>query len=169
MKYISIQYLRAIAAFMVVLVHLSLQEQKIFSQEPLLGIFQVGTAGVDIFFVISGFIMMLILFKKKEKKIFLKKRIIRIYPIYWIYLSLIMLVILYKPSLVNANGELVLFYAPHAGNIYKTALTPVTLDANKQMTLQPGEVKPFFIENEFNTALAPDDYTIEARVVPAGE
>lgn len=102
MKYVSIQYLRAIAALMVLLVHLSLQEQKVFNDDSLIGIFKVGTAGVDIFFVISGFIMMLILFKKKEKKDFLKKRLIRIYPIYWIYLSLIILLVMYNPALVNA-------------------------------------------------------------------
>ena len=103
MNYISIQYLRAIAIILVFLVHLSIQESKLF-HDPIIGIFKVGTAGVDIFFTISGFIMMLLIERKKEKN-FLLKRVIRIYPIYWIYLSAVMLLILINPSFVNSSTD----------------------------------------------------------------
>jgi exopolysaccharide production protein ExoZ len=70
----SIQVLRGVAAVMVVLFHV-------------LG-FQIGSAGVDIFFVISGFIM----FHTNREVfghagaaiLFLKRRILRVAPLYWL-------------------------------------------------------------------------------------
>jgi len=58
----SIQVLRFIAAFSVMMVHL-----------PLLGF---GSWGVDIFFVISGFIMMFV--TEKENKFFLLKDLLEL-------------------------------------------------------------------------------------------
>ena len=63
----SIQILRFLAAFSVMMVHL-----------PLFGF---GAWGVDIFFVISGFIMMYV--TESNERNFLVKRIIRIVPLYW--------------------------------------------------------------------------------------
>ena len=71
-----------------------------------------------------------------------------------------------KPSLVNANGDIVLFYM-NGSDINETTLTPVVLDGSNKMTLQSGEVKGFFVENEFKAALAPDTYTIVTEIVPA--
>lgn len=70
----SIQVLRGVAAVMVVLFHV-------------LG-FQIGSSGVDIFFVISGFIM----FHTNRNVfgltgaaiLFFKRRILRIAPLYWL-------------------------------------------------------------------------------------
>ena len=64
----NIQVLRFIAAFSVMMVHLP--------------VFEFGAWGVDIFFVISGFIMMYI--TEYNNKNFLIKRIIRIVPLYWL-------------------------------------------------------------------------------------
>ena len=70
----SIQVLRGIAAVMVVLFHV-------------LG-FQIGSAGVDIFFVISGFIMLHtnrnVFGLTGAAILFLKRRILRIAPLYWL-------------------------------------------------------------------------------------
>ena len=59
-KYISIQISRAIAAWMVVFHHF-MQILFDFKSDSFLGNFFVnyGTFGVDIFFVISGFVMFL--------------------------------------------------------------------------------------------------------------
>ncbi|CCD99466.1 acyltransferase [Bradyrhizobium sp. STM 3809] len=64
----SIQVLRALAAVMVVLFH-----TKTFTQ---------GYAGVDIFFVISGFIMGTVGIKETPVNFF-RQRLIRIAPLYW--------------------------------------------------------------------------------------
>jgi peptidoglycan/LPS O-acetylase OafA/YrhL len=66
----SISYLRAVAAVAVVTAH---------ATHSLL-----GQAGVDVFFVISGFIMWTITSTETAPRVFLLRRIIRIVPMYWL-------------------------------------------------------------------------------------
>lgn len=80
---------RGIAALMVVLYHANGGYG--FGDRHFLGhIFTFGFAGVDFFFVLSGFIIAYssieLIGKKGAIIYFLKKRFIRVYPIYWIYL-----------------------------------------------------------------------------------
>lgn len=91
----SIQYLRFIAASIVVMYHSSIAIEKyypgalpkIFLNEAVL-----GAAGVHVFFVISGFIMVRASFRTENSQFvatdFALRRIIRIYPIYFIYSAL---------------------------------------------------------------------------------
>ena len=73
---LSIQYLRAVAAIAVVFFHAAKMVKHSF---------EAGAAGVDIFFVISGFIMWTIAQRKEPTPgAFLKKRAARIVPLYWI-------------------------------------------------------------------------------------
>lgn len=72
----SIQYLRAIAALMVVMVHLSNYGP---GMKEFTGRFP---AGVDIFFVISGFIMV-VTSRRATPISFMGRRIARIVPLYW--------------------------------------------------------------------------------------
>ena len=70
---------------------------------PLLGF---GSWGVDIFFVISGFIMMYV--TENNHKHFLLKRIIRIVPLYWIITFGVFTLAIFYPYLLNnttANFE----------------------------------------------------------------
>ncbi len=84
---IGIQYLRGVAALMVVFFH----SRSYFTD---LAVWTgVGARGVDIFFVISGFIMAYSTRHvdrdssvARESFIFLTKRIIRIVPLYWVAL-----------------------------------------------------------------------------------
>jgi exopolysaccharide production protein ExoZ len=69
----NLQALRAYAAATVVFVHLS---QVYRSAAPF------GLYGVDIFFVLSGFIMAML--STREQADFLTRRLIRIVPLYWI-------------------------------------------------------------------------------------
>jgi exopolysaccharide production protein ExoZ len=72
----GIQYLRAAAALGVVAFH---------AAERSGGHFAIGAAGVDVFFVISGFIMWVIASKRSPSPAaFLRDRIKRIVPLYWI-------------------------------------------------------------------------------------
>jgi len=71
----SIQYLRGFAAFGVLLFH---------AAERAGWGFGVGAAGVDVFFVISGFIMWVVTCRKAPSPAeFLVRRIQRIVPLYW--------------------------------------------------------------------------------------
>ncbi|MFA7603254.1 MAG: acyltransferase [Novosphingobium sp.] len=86
----SIQLLRAVAATLVVLFHTQQSfahglSAPLFDQETYL--FAFGAVGVHIFFVISGFIMVLTgrpPGKPYNAPQFLKRRLLRIYPIYWL-------------------------------------------------------------------------------------
>lgn len=71
----SIQYLRGLAAFGVLAFH---------AAERAGGAFGAGAAGVDVFFVISGFIMWVVTCRKAPSPgQFLLKRVQRIVPLYW--------------------------------------------------------------------------------------
>jgi len=92
MKHIKgLDGLRALAVILVLLSHW-------FSSHFILGKMQLGKIGVDIFFVISGFLITKILFHKKEFsqgsgkekikqiKLFIIRRTLRIFPIYYLLL-----------------------------------------------------------------------------------
>ncbi len=84
----NLQVLRAYAAISVAYFHL-------FTP-----VFNVGRFGVDVFFVISGFIMSLVCFSRPEH--FLSRRIIRIVPIYWIYTLALFTVSVLAPALLKS-------------------------------------------------------------------
>lgn len=81
----NIQILRAIAAILVVAFHaVPTAKSYQLSTDFFYKIDVWGSAGVDIFFVISGFIMIYIQNKKnKTPAEFMKDRIERIAPLYW--------------------------------------------------------------------------------------
>ena len=86
----SVQALRAVAALFVVLMHMQLPNNgvDVFAQ-PILAIFRfVGHFGVDLFFAISGFIMLVTnsdwFAQPNASRRFLLHRAIRIYPAYWL-------------------------------------------------------------------------------------
>jgi exopolysaccharide production protein ExoZ len=74
----GIQYLRAVAALMVVLYHLNT-----YGGALLKTLTAQFASGVDIFFVVSGFIM-LITSQRATPLSFLGRRIVRIVPLYWL-------------------------------------------------------------------------------------
>lgn len=76
---LSIQYLRAIAALMVVIHHARNPKEWLFN--PLDG-YSAFAWGVDIFFVISGFIMY-VAARNENHVDFLGRRVIRVVPLYW--------------------------------------------------------------------------------------
>ena len=93
----SLQACRAVAAILVVLFHASgsiFALPKYFGQKPFGLLFDFGFAGVDFFFVLSGFIMMHVHAKDIDQPrafgSYLWKRFSRIYPVYWIVLAVIL-------------------------------------------------------------------------------
>ena len=73
----------------------------------------------------------------------------------------------WKTSVVKTNNNLVLFYQNNQGGskIDWTWLSSV-VDSNSQMTIQPQEIKPFFIENDFAINLEPRTYSIKTDIIP---
>lgn len=92
MKFRTIQALRAIAALLVVLYHtLQMWGQRVDASAP--GVeWSNGAAGVDVFFVISGFVMAVSsgqLFHQEGGWLtFLRHRVVRIVPLYWLLTTL---------------------------------------------------------------------------------
>lgn len=107
-KFVSIQSLRGIAVLGVVLFHSFSIEQKYSGGDFLLPNFlRLGQTGVDLFFVISGFVMVTVtkgrFAKGGEMSRFLWGRLTRIYPTYWFYFFLTFGVLLIKPGWVNSS------------------------------------------------------------------
>ncbi|WP_439883107.1 acyltransferase family protein [Pontibacter sp. MBLB2868] len=104
----SVQALRATAALMVVFFHLMMVETKYGNTNLVFQFFHFGEAGVDLFFVISGFIMVLVTSSEQGTKIepgrFLYNRFTRIYPTYWFYFLLVLVVWFIKPGWVNSSA-----------------------------------------------------------------
>jgi exopolysaccharide production protein ExoZ len=100
----SIQTFRAIAANAVVLAHLATIETKYGHGFGLLPkwVNFAGWSGVHFFFIISGFVMTLIA-ERSNWTGFLGARVLRIYPVYWIYTSLVLAVFLIVPAVVNSS------------------------------------------------------------------
>ena len=119
---ISIQYLRAIAALMVVLFHLHPQLERMgvraWPGEWL-------SSGVDIFFVVSGFIMWWTTCTGDVSPgDFMRRRIHRVVPVYWALSAVYVAVLLVAPRLMQ-SGVLEL---PHAvaSFFFIPVLHPVT-------------------------------------------
>ena len=90
----NLQALRAVAAYMVVLYHFL--GQQVSQLYPPAKFLSFGAAGVDIFFVVSGFIMVVTTMKRDMAPgEFLLHRIARIVPVYWVVTILLFAIVLY--------------------------------------------------------------------------
>ena len=98
---LAIQYLRGIAALMVVVVHIPVQLSRMGFNGDWPEFLNIG---VDIFFVISGFIMWTTTFDGRVGVAqFLSRRLVRIAPLYWALTSITVLVMLAAPTLVQSG------------------------------------------------------------------
>jgi exopolysaccharide production protein ExoZ len=107
---ISIQILRAIAALAIVVLHALHDAGQIASragQGFTAPVLPLG-AGVDLFFVISGFVMVVAskrLFGEAGASwLFLGRRVARIMPIYWVVTSAFLLILLLRPGVLNSQA-----------------------------------------------------------------
>lgn len=108
----SVQYLRALAALGVVVFH---------ALESSTHRFPIGAAGVDVFFVISGFIMAsLMLGRESEPWTFGWRRLVRIVPLYWAATLAALAIAWIKPNFFYRmdasfeNAALSFLFIPHA-------------------------------------------------------
>ena len=93
----SVQALRGLAALAVVLHHVSfiMGQPQYGGRQIWPEAFEFGTLGVNLFFVLSGFIILKAhladLGRPARLARYLYRRIVRIYPVYWIFLTLYVL------------------------------------------------------------------------------
>lgn len=89
---------RALAALMVVAFHANvfILPNKLFAGATASPVFNMGYAGVEFFFVLSGFIMYFVharyFGQSGRAGTFLRRRVLRIYPLYWTILGVVLLV-----------------------------------------------------------------------------
>jgi len=105
----NIQGLRGLAAILVVIYHIYKYEIIINEEGFLSSFWTIGRTGVDIFFVISGYIMVMISDPKKTGTRaatgFALRRIFRVYPLYWFFSFIILPIYLLQPQLFNRMGD----------------------------------------------------------------
>ena len=100
----SVQYLRAAAALAVVFYHISALSQQTWGLDPE-RVDHVGAAGVDLFFVISGFVMAMIVARPGpfDGREFWVRRIARVVPAYWVITLAVFVLAWFRPSLFNST------------------------------------------------------------------
>ena len=103
----NIQALRAVAVLLVVVRHLQIYTARAVGDHPVLGQFLAGDMGVDLFFVISGFIMVTVhqapAARPAEAADFLYRRVSRIYPLYWLYSLPALAIYLWQPGWLHRS------------------------------------------------------------------
>ncbi|MBK5570200.1 acyltransferase [Ensifer sp. SSB1] len=124
----GIQYLRAVAALGVVVFHAAERTGHHFA---------IGAAGVDIFFVISGFIMWVISERRPMSPFsFLRDRVQRIAPVYWLATAVMVLGglaglfpnLVLSPTHVLASLLFVPIPSPSTGEIWPVLVQGWTLN-----------------------------------------
>lgn len=100
----SIQALRAIAASAVVVLHTLVMMVHNGGYSFSIPIF--GASGVDLFFVISGFVMVYAtqgdFAQPNSTMSFIRRRVIRVVPIYWFYTTVLVLLLVLFPGLFTS-------------------------------------------------------------------
>jgi exopolysaccharide production protein ExoZ len=101
MPILSIQYLRAVAAMMVVFYHIKPQLARMGYTGAW---WEWLDSGVDVFFVISGFIMWTTAGDgKSTPRAFVLRRLHRIVPLYWVITSFSVAIMVVAPQLVQVS------------------------------------------------------------------
>lgn len=115
-----LQLIRGLATVLVVIRHTTGNSIELLQKDFLYNIFAFGSSAVDIFFVLSGFIITYTSLKggadRSEMVPFLRRRFIRIYPTYWIITSIFLGLQLLLPSFYNTH------YPYSAPNLISTYL-----------------------------------------------
>jgi len=96
---LGVQYLRALAALMVVYFHAMVEVPRytaVLDGGHLIDAHRLQD-GVHVFFVISGFIMILVSIKENTPAKFLTRRLIRIVPLYWLLTTALVFLAILPP------------------------------------------------------------------------
>lgn len=125
---LPIQYLRAVAALLVVWHHTTALNALTLHHFTS----RFGTAGVDVFFAISGFVMVLTCSGRRVAPLdFLRHRLIRIAPIYWALTVLMVLLAVLPPHVFGGLAPtphstlLSLLFVPHYSDTRPAEIWPL--------------------------------------------
>ncbi len=125
---LPIQYLRGVAALLVVWFHATIQVDGVSTYFRS----SFGASGVDLFFVISGFIMVTTTMGRGQTPLqFMRRRIVRVVPLYWLLTLLMVALAMCMPSLfktlIVTPGALVesLLFIPHFSHSFPMMVWPL--------------------------------------------
>jgi peptidoglycan/LPS O-acetylase OafA/YrhL len=109
-RFLSLQYLRGLAAILIVLYHVEIGVQDYLSLGFSFSLFHWGSAAVPLFFVLSGFVVALAGFQRPRPAArFLYARLARLYPTYLLIAALfITLLAVLPPSLFRSQAPITL-------------------------------------------------------------
>lgn len=111
-RFRELDALRGVASLLVVFFHYTMERSQAEYG------FKYGVAGVDLFFIISGFVIFMSITKVSSTKEFLVNRISRLYPTYWacVFITFLVQIIVgfympnkAVPSLLDLLGNLTMF------------------------------------------------------------
>lgn len=108
---INVQGLRGIAVLLVLFTHMFRVEENYYSTTVIPEFVLSGFVGVDIFFIISGFIMYITTVNVDKRDTcfnvvnFLRKRVVRIYPPYLVFSITLLVFAAFFPSMVFSGAE----------------------------------------------------------------
>lgn len=138
-RFYHIDLLRFLAAISVVLYHYTFRgfaadDLSLIEFPHLAEVFQYGYLGVDLFFMISGFVILLSV-QGKTLANFVLARMLRLYPAFWVCVTLTSLFILIFADdrfaftttqyLVNLSMLSGVFYVPYIDGVYWTLLVEI--------------------------------------------
>jgi peptidoglycan/LPS O-acetylase OafA/YrhL len=160
-RFVSIQYLRALAAILVAVQHANSGPIHID-----LARLDLGRFGVYLFFVISGYIMWATTAAAaRSPGQFWLARIIRVVPLYWLFTSLYLAIfILYPAALYHPSDDLVHIVKSYA---FVPAVHPVLGDVVPVYSLGWTLNYEMFFYAVFGTALFIDDRRVRLAAVVA--
>jgi peptidoglycan/LPS O-acetylase OafA/YrhL len=164
--------LRAIAALAVVISHITLGLSEFGLNNKIFGTYLEGNAsglnlagfGVTIFFTLSGFLITFFLLKEKEEtklkiKEFYIRRILRIWPLYYLYFALCLITMLwYEFTFNSASIPFYLFLAANIPFIFGCTLPFLahywSLGVEEQFYLFFPQIAKFSNKRLFNISIA---------------
>jgi len=119
-RFMSIQYLRGIAALMVVLTHSSIYLEQIYGDNSLRVVFgdYWSYFGVIIFFCISGFLLTSLAMKTRWL-VFILHRCVRIFPLYFMVLLLLVIAMWLSGRAIPALDWRILLLIPIGPETYR--------------------------------------------------
>lgn len=148
--------LRGIAAVFVVLYHYTSRYLEIYNlpYNTAFYNFTFGHLGVELFFMISGFVILMSLENINNGWEFLKKRFLRLYPIFWVGVILTFFLVTliglpnrevgFRDFLVNLTMFHEFFKIPHVDGVYRSLTVELTFYLLVAITLFKNKL--FFIK-----------------------